>query len=96
MGSRRSIFDLADIEERSRPGSVLPFASAGTVVCRLQALGLHDKGLDEAPAGIERLADSAHGVGHGGQRTRQGLERIALGLRVQRLSLAEALEHDRQ
>jgi hypothetical protein len=51
-------------------------------------------GLDEAPKRIERRRDRADGVGHGGERDRGALERIALGLPVQRLVLAELLEHD--
>ena len=37
-------------------------------VVAVKALGRHDVGLDEAPEGIERCADRAHGVGHGGER----------------------------
>ena len=63
-------------------------------VVAVQALARRDMGLDEALEGIERHADGAYGVGHGGQRDRRALERIALGLPVQRLVLAELLEHD--
>jgi hypothetical protein len=63
-------------------------------VVAVKTLGRHDMGLDEAPEGIERHADGADRVGHGGQRDRRALERIALGLPVQRLVLAELLEHD--
>ena len=63
-------------------------------VVAVQALGRHDMGLDEAPKRIERRRDRADGVGHGGERDRGALERIALGLPVQRLVLAELLEHD--
>ena len=47
-------------------------------VVAVQALGRHDMSLDEAPEGIERRRDRAHRVGHGGQRDRRALERIAL------------------
>ena len=60
----------------------------------MQALGRHDMGLDHAPKRIERRRDCAHGVDHGGKRDRRALERIAVGLPVQRLMLAELLEHD--
>jgi len=60
----------------------------------VQALGRHDMGLDEAPKRIKRHRNRAHGVGHGGQRDRRALERVALGLPVQRLVLAELVEHD--
>ena len=62
-------------------------------VVAVQALGRHDVGLDQAPERIERRRDRAHRVGHGGERDRRALERIALGLPVQRLVLAELL-HD--
>jgi hypothetical protein len=63
-------------------------------VVAVQALGRHDMGLDQAPERIEHRRDRAHGVGHGGERDRRALERIAVGLSVQRLVLAELLEHD--
>ena len=63
-------------------------------VVAMQALGRHDMGLDHAPKRIERHSDGAHGVDHGGERDRRSLERIAVGLPVQRLMLAELLEHD--
>ena len=63
-------------------------------VVAVQALGRHDMGLDQAPKRIERRRDRADGVGHGGERDRRALERVALGLPVQRLVLAELLEHD--
>jgi hypothetical protein len=63
-------------------------------VVAMQSLGRHDMGLDQAPEGIERRADGAYRVGHGGQCDRRALQRIALRLPVQRLVLAELLEHD--
>ena len=63
-------------------------------VIAVQALGRHDMGLDQAPKRIERHRNRAHGVDHGGQRDRRALERVALGLPVQRLVLAELVEHD--
>ena len=63
-------------------------------VVAVQALGGHDMGLDQAPKRIERRRDRANGVGHGGERDRRALERVALGLPVQRLVLTELLEHD--
>ena len=51
-------------------------------------------GLDEAPQRVERCADGADGVGHGRQGDRRALERIAFGLTVQRLVLAELLKGD--
>ena len=53
-----------------------------------------DMRLDKTPQRIERGADGADRVGHGRQRDRRAFERIALGLAVQRLMLAELLEHD--
>ena len=55
----------------------------------MQALGRHDMGLDQAPEGIERRGNRAHGIDHGGEGDRRALERIAVGLPVQRLVLAE-------
>ena len=63
-------------------------------VVAVQALGRHDMGLDQAPKRIERRRNRAHGIDHGGERDRRALERIAVGLPVQRLVLAELLEHD--
>jgi hypothetical protein len=63
-------------------------------VVAVKALGRHDMGVDEAAEGIEHRADGADRVGHGRLRDRRALERIALGLPVQRLVLAELLEHD--
>ena len=60
----------------------------------MQPLGRHHMGLDQSAERIERRADRAHGVGHGRQRDRRALQGIALGLTVQRLMLAELLEHD--
>ena len=60
----------------------------------MQALGRHDMGFDKAQQRIERRADRAHRVGHGRQRDRHAFQRVALGLAVQRLMLAELLEHD--
>ena len=51
-------------------------------------------GLDETPQRVERRADRADRVGHGRQRDRHAFERIALGLTVQRLMLAELFESD--
>jgi hypothetical protein len=63
-------------------------------VVAMQALGRHDMGLEEAAEGVEHRADRANRVGHGRQRDRRAFERIAFGLPVQRLVLAELLEHD--
>ena len=63
-------------------------------IVAMQALGRHDMGFDKAKERIERRADRAHRVGHGRQRDRHAFQRIALGLTVQRLMLAELLEHD--
>ena len=60
----------------------------------MQALGRHDVGFDEAPKRIERCGDRADRVGQGGERDRRAFERVAVGLPVQRLVLAELLEHD--
>ena len=60
----------------------------------MQALGRHDMGFDQAQQRIERGADRAHGVGHRRQRDRHAFQGVALGLAVQRLMLAELLEHD--
>ena len=43
---------------------------------------------------IQRRTDRPHGVRHGRQRDRHAFQSIALGLAVQRLMLAELLEHD--
>ena len=63
-------------------------------VVPMQALGRHDMGFDKAPERIERRADRPHRVGHGRQRDRHAFQGVALGLTVQRLMLAELLEHD--
>ncbi len=63
-------------------------------VVPVQPFGGHYMGLDEATEGIERRADGANRVGHRRQRDWRALQRIALGLAVQRLMLAELLEHD--
>ena len=63
-------------------------------VVPVQALGRHHVGLDEPSQRIEGCADGADRVGHGRQRDRRALERVTLGLPVQRLMLAELLEHD--
>ena len=63
-------------------------------VVAVEPLGRHHLGLDELQERIERRRDRADGVGHGGERDQGALERIALGLPVQRLALAELLEHD--
>ena len=60
----------------------------------MQALGRHNVGLDKASQRIKRRADGADRVGHGRQRDRRALERVALGLTVQWLMLAELLEGD--
>ena len=44
--------------------------------------------------GSSAVADRADRVGHCGERDRDALERVAVGLPVQRLVLAELLEHD--
>ena len=50
--------------------------------------------LDEATKGVERCADGAHRVGHGRERDRRALERIAVGLPVEGLVLAKLLERN--
>ena len=60
----------------------------------LQPFGGEDMRLDETPQRLERHTDGADRAGHGRQRDRRALKRIALGLAVQRLMLAELLEHD--
>ncbi len=60
----------------------------------MQPLGGKDMRLDQTPQRIERRADRADGVGHGRQGNRRAFERIALGLTVQRLMLAELFEGD--
>ena len=77
---------VADIDPEPA-GVSLAFAQHrnGRVVA-MQALGRHDMGLDHAPKRIERRRDCAHGVDHGGKRDRGALERIAVGLPVQRLN----------
>ena len=60
----------------------------------MKALGRHDMGFDQAQQGIKRRADRSHRIGHGRQRDRHAFESVALGLTVQRLMLAELLEHD--
>ena len=85
---------VADVNpEPAGVGLALRQHRHGRVVA-VQALGRHDMGLDQAPKRIKRRRDRADGVGHGGERDRGALERIALGLPVQRLVLAELLEHD--
>ena len=58
------------------------------------ALCRHDMAFHKAKKRIERRADRPHGVGHGRQRDRHAFQSVALGLAVQRLMLAELLEHD--
>ena len=60
----------------------------------MKALGRHDIGFEAAQQGIKRRTDRSHGVGHGRQRDRHAFESVALRLAVQRLMLAELLEHD--
>ncbi len=60
----------------------------------MKSLGRHDMGFDQAKQRIQRRTDRSHGVCHGRQRDRHAFKRIALGLTVQRLMLAELLEHD--
>jgi hypothetical protein len=60
----------------------------------MQPLSRHYMGFEEATEWIERHADRAHCIGHRRQRDRRALQRIALGLAVQRLVLTELLEHD--
>ncbi len=60
----------------------------------MQPLGGKDMRLDQTPQRIERRADRADGVGHGRQGNRRAFERIALGLTVQRMMLAELFEGD--
>jgi hypothetical protein len=63
-------------------------------VVTVEPLRGHHVSLDEAAQRIERRADGAHGVDHSRQRDRRALQRVPLGLSVQRLMLAELLEHD--
>ncbi len=60
----------------------------------MKSLGRHDMGFDEAKQRIKRATDRSYSVCHGRQRERHAFESIALGLAVQRLMLAELLEHD--
>ena len=60
----------------------------------MQALGRHDAGFDKTQERIERRADRAHRVGHGRESDRYAFQGVALGLAVQRLMLAELLEHN--
>ena len=60
----------------------------------MEAFGCHDMRSDKAKERIERRADRPHGVGHRRQRDRHAFQRIAFSLTVQRLVLAELLEHD--
>ena len=50
-------------------------------------------GFHETTDGIKRRADRPNRVGHGRQRDRNAFKGVALGLTVERLMLAELLEH---
>ena len=85
---------VADIDPTA-PGVGLALGQHGNrSVVPMQPLGGQHMRLDETPQRIERRADGADGVGHGRQGDRHAFERIALGLTVQRLMLAELLEGD--
>ena len=55
----------------------------------MQPFRRQDVSLKQTAQRVERRADRAHRVGHGGQRNRHAFQRVALGLPVQRLTLPE-------
>ena len=65
---------VADIDPEP-PRVVLPWSAPARWCRRRAGVRRHDMGL-EAPEGIERHCDRAHGVDHGGERDRRALERI--------------------
>ena len=60
----------------------------------MEALGRHDVGFQEPRQRLQYRAARPHGVGRGRQTDRHALQRVTLGLPVQRLMLAELLEQD--
>ena len=60
----------------------------------MQALGGEHMGFDQLAQRIERGRDRTDRISHGRERDRRALQGIALALPVQRLMLAELLEHD--